>query len=324
MKRLMIMLLIYTLIILGLPLLIVALTRGLPQQPAGGEPIANITTYIAAEDKVVEMDFSTYLKGVVAAEMPASFHAEALRAQAVAARSYILYRREGYLSGGIPDAHHGAHICTDPAHCKAWKSEDELRAAWGKDYDIHMQKIADAVDSTAGIVLTYDGALVNAVFHSTSSGQTESAADVWGSEVDYLVSVASYGDELSPRYASSLTLSAEEYKTKLQSVYPEASFPEGTALVNEILRSPAGGIKKITTGGIELSGTHFRNLFGLQSTNIQFTQSAASITMSVKGNGHGVGMSQYGANYLAGQGKSYIDILKAYYSGVNVQPYTTK
>lgn len=324
MKKLLIMLLIYTLIVLGLPLLIVVLTRGLPKRTADGEPLATITTYVAAEDKVIEMDFSTYLKGVVAAEMPASFHSEALRAQAVAARSYILYRREGYLSDGVPEAHHGAHTCTDPAHCKAWKSEDELRATWGKDYDIHMQKIADAVDSTAGIVLTYNGALVNAVFHSTSSGQTESAADVWGSEVDYLVSVASYGDELSPRYASTLTLSSADYKAKLQSIYPEASFPEGSALVDEILRSPAGGIKKITTGGVELSGTQFRNLYGLQSTNIQFTQSASSITMSVTGNGHGVGMSQYGANYLAGQGKSYIEILKTYYSGVNVQAYAAK
>lgn len=324
MKRLLIMLLIYTLIVLGLPLLIVTLTRQMPRLASNGEPLQTITTYIAAQDKVAEIDFSDYLKGVVAAEMPASFHTEALRAQAIAARSYILHRREGYLRDGVPEAHHGAYTCTDPAHCKAWKSEDELRAAWGADYDVHMQKIAAAVDSTAGIVLTYDGALVNAVFHSTSAGQTESAADVWGGEVDYLVSVASYGDELSPKYASALTLSAAEYKAKLQSVYPEATFPEGAALVDEILRSPAGGIKQITTGGVTLSGTHFRNLYGLQSTNIQFTQSAASITMTVKGNGHGVGMSQYGANYLANQGKSYEEILKTYYSGVAVEPYTAK
>ncbi len=323
MKKLLFLFALYTLIVLGIPLLIVSVTRHTPST-ASAEPIDTITTYVAALDKVLELDFNTYLKGVVAAEMPASFHPEALRAQAIAARSYILRRREGYIRDGIPEAHKGAYACTDSAHCKAWKSEDELRAQWGADYEANMQKIAASVNDTAGIVLTYEGELVNAVFHSTSAGQTESAKDVWGGEVDYLVSVASYGDELSPRYSSSLTLSAEEYKTKLVSVYPEASFAEGEALVGEILRSQAGGIKEITTGGVTLTGTQFRNLYGLRSTNIQFTQSASSITMSVTGNGHGVGMSQYGANYLASQGKTYEEILKTYYTGVTVEPYKKK
>lgn len=323
MKKLLLLLMLYTLIVLGIPLLIVSLMHRTPSA-SGAEPIETITTYVAAQDKVLTLDFNAYLKGVVAAEMPASFHPEALRAQAVAARSYILRRREGYIRDGIPEAHKGAYACTDSAHCKAWKSEDELRAQWGADYDANMQKIAASVDDTVGIVLTYEGELVNAVFHSTSSGQTESAKDVWGGEVDYLVSVASYGDELSPRYASSLTLSAEDYKLKLKEAYPEASFAAGEPLVGEILRSQAGGIKKVTTGGVTLSGTQFRNLYGLRSTNIQFTQSAASITMAVTGNGHGVGMSQYGANYLATQGKTYEEILKTYYSGVSVEPYKKK
>lgn len=323
MKKLAMILFIYTLIVLGLPLLIVSVTHRLPKPISDGEPLQSITTYNASTGEVVEINFSDYLKGVVAAEMPANFHSEALRAQAIAARSFILYRREEYQASGTPESHHGALVCTDSAHCKAWKSEDELHADWGQDYNVHMQKIADAVDGTAGIVLTYNGELVNAVFHSTSAGQTENAADVWGGEVAYLVSVPSYGDELSPRYNSSLTLNADEYKKKLQSVYPEAVFPEGSALVDEILRSPAGGIKQITTGGVTLSGMHFRNLYGLQSTNIQFTQSASAITMEVKGNGHGVGMSQYGANFLANQGKSCEEILKSYYSGVTIGPYAS-
>ncbi len=323
MKKILFLFLIYTLTVLGIPLLIVSLSHRAPATE-NKEPIQTISTYVAATDEVLELDFNTYLKGVVAAEMPASFHPEALRAQAVAARSYILRRMEGYLRDGPPEAHKGAYACTDSAHCNAWKSEDELRAQWGADYETNMQKISTSVDDTAGIVLTYNGEPVNAVFHSTSSGQTENAKDVWGSEVDYLVSVASYGDTLSPRYSSTLTLSAEDYKTKLLAVYPEAHFADGEPLIGEILRSQAGGIKEITSGGITLSGTHFRNLYGLRSTNIQFTQSASSITMSVTGSGHGVGMSQYGANYLASQGKTYEEILKTYYSGVTVGLYAQK
>ncbi len=324
MKKLLGLFLLYTFIVLGVPILLVLLLRAKPEIKKSTEPLDSITTYVAAEDAVQTLDFSEYLKGVVAAEMPASFHTEALRAQAVAARSYVLYRRNGYLRDGIPEAHHGALACTDSAHCKAWKSPDELRNAWGADYEVHMQKIAAAVEDTAGIVLTYDGELVNAVFHSTSSGRTESAKDVWGGDVPYLVSVASYGDELSPRFSSKVSLSAEEYKQKLQSVYPEAQFADGDALVGEILRSAAGGIKEIQTGGVRLTGTQFRNLYGLCSTNIEFTQSANSITMTVTGNGHGVGLSQYGANYLANQGKTYEEILKTYYTGVSVETYKEK
>ncbi len=323
MKRFLFLFMLYTLIILGIPLLSV-LTLRRTQPTAHKEPIATITTYIAAEDKVEDVDFSSYLKGVVAAEMPASFHPEALRAQAIAARSYVLRRYEGYLRDGTPEAHKGALACTDPAHCQAWKSDAALRAQWGEDYDANMQKIAESVDATAGIVLTYEGELVNAVFHSTSSGKTENAKDVWGGDVAYLVSVPSYGDELSPRYASSVTLSAKEYVEKLQSVYPEASLPAGQAPVGEILRSEAGGIKEITTCGLTLSGAQFRSLFGLNSTNIQFTQSDSSVTMSVTGNGHGVGMSQYGANYLAQQGKTHAEILKTYYTGVELTNYKNK
>ena len=322
MKKILLLLMLYTIIILGLPLLITTILHPKPQSTSA-EPIDTITTFVALEDKVVEMDFSTYLKGVVAAEMPASFHTEALRAQAVAARSYTLRKMADYKRDGNPNVHKGADTCTDPNHCKAWISDTELHARWGTDYDANMQKIAASVEDTAGIVMTYEGALVNAVFHSTSSGQTENAKDVWGGDVPYLVSVVSYGDELSPRYSSDLTISAAEYKSKLTAAYPDAHFADGDTLVREILRSQAGGIKELTTGGITLTGNQFRELFGLRSTNIQFTQSSTSITMAVTGNGHGVGMSQYGANYLASQGKTYEEILKTYYSGVNVQPYTS-
>lgn len=293
-----------------------------PTQAAGGEPISSITTYIAAEDKVVEMDFTEYIKGVVAAEMPASFGDEALKAQAVAARSYIVTRMQGYQRDGTPPEHKGAMTCTDPAHCKAWISKDTAYARWGESADTYWKKISDDVEATRGIIMTYGGEPVNAVFHSTSSGQTENSKDVWGGDIPYLKSVASPGDELSPKYESSQQMRVDEFKDKVHTAYPDAAWDEGTPLIGEIERSEAGGISSIVLGGVTLKTTQFRNLFGLASAHVDFEVTDDTITMNVKGNGHGVGMSQYGANYLSSQGMGYVDILKTYYTGVEVGPWT--
>jgi len=179
------------------------------------EPIEKITTCISSTGEVREIDFCEYLKGVVSAEMPASFHEEALKAQAIAARSYILARMQGYMRDGTPDEHNGAMTCDDPAHCKAWTSTEKLKEQWGDSFDFYWDKISSCTEQTKGIVMTYDGALVNAVFHSTSSGFTENAKDVWGGDIPYLASVKSEGDSLSPKYNDSVTLSVDEYKKLL-------------------------------------------------------------------------------------------------------------
>ncbi len=325
MKRFLFISVFYICIILFIPYVIVRFSSAQQKNTASAasEPIEKITTCISSTGEVREIDFCEYLKGVVSAEMPASFHEEALKAQAVAARSYILTRMQGYKRDGTPPEHNGAMTCDDPSHCKAWTSTEKLKEQWGDSFDFYWDKISSCTEQTKGIVMTYDGKLVNAVFHSTSSGFTESAKDVWGGDIPYLVSVKSEGDSLSPKYNDSVTFSIDEYKNKIMQNFPDASF-EGRELIETINRSEAGGITTIVTGGVSIKAAQFRNIFSLRSANIEFSYDENNITMTTKGNGHGVGMSQYGANYLAATGMKYEDILKTYYTGVEVETFEGK
>jgi len=332
MRRLTILTSAFVSLILLVPLLIVSIAPPLGvdrakaeaslahEQPS--EPMPTITTYIASQDEVVEMDFGEYLYGVVAGEMPASFNNEALRAQAVAARSYIFARAKEYEQSGIPEEHKGALTCTDPNHCKAWLSRQDIMDRWGEDWVTNYgSKIEACVNDTAGVIMTYNGEPVNAVFHSTSSGHTENSKDVWGGDVPYLVGVESVGDVISPKYISQNVISIDDFKNTVVSKYPEAAWQTGEPVIANTVRSDAGGIISVTTGGVTIKGTVFRTMFGLKSTNAVFTEQDGQLVIDVKGTGHGVGMSQYGANYLAGEGMGYVDILKTYYTGVDVGVY---
>ena len=257
------------------------------------------------------------LKCVVAAEMPADFEEEALKAQAVAARTYLYSHIAEKDKGNIAESHNGAVICTDSTHCQAYISEDKRRESWGAGADENWNKISTAVDETTGQIMTYNDEIISAVFHSTSSGMTESAVDVWGADVPYLQSVASTGDKESPKYHSELTLSEQEFKNIAEEKIDGVDWNNG--LVSNINRSNAGGIVTLDVGGVNIKGTEFRNIFSLRSANVEISQENGNIKMSVKGFGHGVGMSQYGADYLARQGKTYKEILKTYYTGVEIE-----
>ncbi|MBR4173091.1 MAG: stage II sporulation protein D [Clostridia bacterium] len=281
------------------------------------ESAKTVSVYIAKEDKVVDMNEEQYLKEVVAAEMPASFELEALKAQAVAARSYLKARQNAYKISGTPAEHKGAEMCTDPTHCKAWLSEQDRRESWGNDADRNWDKISRAVEETANEVITYNGEVISAVFHSTSSGKTESSKDVWGGDRPYLVSVESYGDTLSPKYKSEKEITLSEFKKIASENIEGVDFSKG--IIGDIARSDAGGILTIEIGGVATKGTVFRKIYDLRSTNVTVTVSNEKVKFDVKGFGHGVGMSQYGANYLASQGKNYKEILKTYYTGVEIE-----
>ena len=273
-----------------------------------------INVYIAGEDRVEKMNVSQYLKEVTAAEMPADFHIEALKAQAVAARTYLRYKIK---KGNYPPEHKGAPICTDYHHCKAWLSEKERKNAWQADKRAqYWDKISKAVDETEGKIMMYDGEPINAVFHSTSSGMTENAKDVWGGDVAYLVSVDSRGDELSPKFSSEFSCSADEYKKRIFEKIPSAD--DKCEPFSDIQRSTAGGIIQMKVYGVQIKGTEFRSIFDLCSTNVQINSDGSEIKMTVKGNGHGVGMSQYGADYFAREGMTYKDILEKYYTGATL------
>ena len=297
-----------------IPCLIVTRFCDIYTLPSQGEPYDTISVYIKNEDKVCNMDMSQYLKEVVAAEMPAEFEKEALKAQATAARTYLVNRKR---NGNSDDVHKGADICTDSTHCKAWVSEEERKKIWGDDKkDEYWNKISEAVEETAGVMIYYSDNPISAVFHSTSSGITENASDVWGGDVPYLVSVESKGEENSPRYTSEIVLSEGEFKSIAEKNIDNLNWDKG--VVSDIKRSEAGGIKTMKIGGAEISGRDFRTMYNLRSTNAEISFKDGNVILSVKGFGHGVGMSQYGANYLASQGYGYEDILKKYYTGVEV------
>lgn len=263
---------------------------------------------------IIEMSLLEYLFGVVCAEMPASFHEEALKAQAVAARTYTISK----MNKNIPE-HKSADVCDDINHCKAYISENELidkyGESWTKEY---YPKIKDAVLKTDGIIATYSGEPINAVFHSTSSGMTENSKDVWSGDVPYLVSVVSEGEEESPRFSDSVKFSKDEFINRITKSGKNPTFSSDCSnWIGEITKNESGSIKNIKIGGVDFKGTEIRELLGLRSTNFEIII-GENITVSTKGNGHGVGMSQYGANYMAKHGYTYEQILKKYYTGVNI------
>lgn len=265
--------------------------------------------------KVMQVNLEEYLVGVVAAEMPAAFETEALKAQAVAARTFIVKKVADH---NAPEQHAGAAVCTDSTHCKAWLSKDDLKKTYGKNFDEYYSKVAQAVLATQGEIVVYQGQPITAVFHSMSGGRTENAKDVWGGDVPYLVSVDSPGDILSPKYETTADFTLEEFKEKILAAKPDAVVDSYND-IGDIVRSEAGGVKTIIIGGQEFTGAEMRTMFGLRSANFSLSQVGENLRFTVHGYGHGVGMSQYGANYFAQMGRSYKEILKIYYQGTDLQ-----
>lgn len=256
--------------------------------------------------KIYEYNLEEYLVGVVSAEMPASYETEALKAQAVAARSYILSRSKS----GNPD-HKGADVCTDSTHCKAYLSESAAKEKWGDGWaDKYLKKIKSAVYDTKGEYVAYNGEAAVACFSAVSSGKTENAADVWGSETPYLKSVDSPGDLTYENFTDSVTVPKTEFLEKLGI---------SSASVGAITHTEGGSVKNISIGGKDFSGTQIRSIFGLNSANFELLINDAEAVFTTKGKGHGVGMSQYGANQMAKDGEKYTEILFHYYSNVTIE-----
>ncbi len=278
------------------------------------EDMEMISVYIHTKDTVEEMNLSQYLKEVVAAEMPASFSEEALKAQAIAARTYLYSKKQK-----APDSpeHKGAVVCTDHTHCKAWMSQRDRMIRWEEgEANSNWEKISKAVDETSGEIITYKGEPISAVFHSTSSGMTENAGDVWSKNVPYLVSVQSKGDLKSPKYSGEFSCTVDEFKALAESNIDNTDWSGG--LYSDIVRSDAGGIISIKVGGVEIKGTKFRSIFSLKSTNAEIKEKDNKVFITTKGYGHGVGMSQYGAEFMAQSGSGYKDILGYYYTGTEI------
>ncbi len=287
-----------------------------PESSAAPEPTAAAPAQerirVLLADGAAELDMQDYLLGVLAAEMPASFHMEALKAQAVAARTYALYC-------AAAGKHGEADVCADPRCCQAWQDEAALREKWGGDYEANAQKLRRAVAETAGQHLCYEGQPVFAAFHSSSAGATEDCGQVWNPR-PYLVSVPSpESAETVPGYVSELICAPLDFRDVLLSAYPQADFsgPEED-WIGPLARDESGRVASLVLGGVEIRGTALRALFSLRSTAFTLDYADGRFVFTVTGSGHGVGMSQYGANVLAQQGADYAEILAHYYPGTQL------
>ncbi|MBO4941549.1 MAG: stage II sporulation protein D [Clostridia bacterium] len=277
-----------------------------------GEISDTITTLNVKTSATEKIPMETYLVGVLAAEMPASYEEEALKAQAVAARSYIISK----MGGGNPD-HPEAQVCTDPNHCKGWLSEEDAKSKWKTaDKNKYWKKLTNAVKATNGEYMTYNAEVVEAFFFASSGGKTENSEDVWSSSRPYLRSVESYGEALSKNNVSTVTFTRSQFAEKLN---PHLSQPLDLSKppsISEPQRTEGGSVSTINIAGKTFKGTELRSIFGLKSANFTVSATDATVTFTVKGYGHGVGMSQTGANYMAKEGHTYKEILSHYYTDI--------
>ena len=303
MKRFFIVMLYTGIIIFIVPLLVVYIMGNKIDNSAKDTGL--IKVYFSDEGVTKEINTADYLAGVVAAEVMPEFENEALKAQAVAARTYMNY--QSYSKKEHPD---GAVVCTDYKHCQAWKDINSV------DEDFKKRVISTVTD-TGDEMITYKNKVINAMFFSTSSGKTENAYDVWGEDFPYLISVESPNEENAPNFKSEKIITAADAKKKISEQIKNADLSK--PMFENIIRSDAGGIISLDIYGVNVNGTTLRSIFELRSTNAQIREAGDNIVFDVTGNGHGVGMSQFGANAMAKNGSSYKEILEHYYCGCKIK-----
>ncbi len=271
-----------------------SIQENIQQESPSSVTTQQITIY-RSNGTVITLSLEEYLIGVVGSEMPASFNIEALKSQAIAARTYALNKINNN------------QTVTDTTKDQVYKDNNQLKSLWGEGYDKYYQKVKQAVSETEGLVLTYDNKLISAVYHSTSNGFTENAEDVWGNSVPYLKAVSSTYDKNASSYLRQSTFN-----------YSDIDILNLDSYIN-IVRDSSGNVIQITVDNNVYTGVEFRNLLGLRSTDFDIIINNNTIEITTKGYGHGVGMSQYGANGMANNGYNYNQILKHYYTGVAIE-----
>ncbi|MCD7800997.1 MAG: stage II sporulation protein D [Ruminococcus sp.] len=275
--------------------------------------VLDSTTY-----EVIDVSAKDYVIGSVCAEMPALFEVEALKAQAVASYTYAI-RLKDIQKTTPSDELHGADFSNDSTKYQAFLTNSQIKEYYGSNYDEYYEKVSSAVEEVLGQVIVYSDELIVPVFHSISSGVTEDAQNVWGYSVPYLVSVDSSQDVSANDFEEVTTFTPTEIKSKFTETYSDITFSSDcTSWISIQSTSEAGTVISVNVGSKTISGQEFRNVLGLRSSVFEVSYNGDTFDISTKGYGHDVGMSQYGANQLALEGYSYIDILKYYYSGVEV------
>ncbi|PLS17750.1 stage II sporulation protein D [Bacillus sp. M6-12] len=280
-------------------------------EPAAGLPASSVevSVYRSAKKQIQKLPLETYVAGVVSAEMPADFEIEALKAQALTARTYIVNQLTHKDGVALPE---GADV-TDTEMHQVFNSEKELKKVWGSDYSWKIKKIHQAVAETAGQIITYDGTPITATFFSTSNGYTENSEAYWEHAYPYLTSVSSPWDKNSPKFYDKKVISIREFEAKLG---VKLSNSETVGTITE--RTPGKRVGTVKINGKKWSGKEIREALGLKSADFDWERKGDQIVISTKGFGHGVGMSQYGANGMAKEGRTYQEIVKHYYKGVEV------
>lgn len=273
--------------------------------------VSTIKLLLTESNQVVELSLDDYLKGVLIGEVPITYELEALKAQAVVARTYTMYK----LKNAINKHAYGADMCDDINCCQAYKTKEYALASWDdEDENLKWAKLEEAVNSTKDEIIVYNDELINAFFHAHSGGTTENVKYLWSkNEIPYLVSVA--GNE-GYVYQDTKTFTKSELVDLLKNEAPSVSGEINFEIKDY---TGSGRVNNIVVNGINMDGAHLRALIGIKSTNFRIEQSGDSITFYTVGYGHGIGMSQEGANQMALEGKNYIDIIKHYYTGVEMK-----
>lgn len=272
-----------------------------------------ITVFLSSQNQNVEMDMFEYICGSVAAEMPLAYHEEALKAQAVTCYTNALRLKLN------TEKTNNADISDNTAIHQGYINEAERRAKWGNDFEKYESKLKNVVNSVKNQAIYYNDRLIVAAFFAISCGKTENSGNLWSESVPYLTSVESQGDCLSPQYATSVSFSLDEFVSKMKSANAEFSIESLANAVTIKETSPTGTVLKAEINGNSYTGEEIRSIFSLRSPVFTVNSTDSAITFNVLGYGHGIGMSQYGADYFARQGYTYKDILMHYYTGVVVK-----
>jgi len=284
--------------------------------PPGIRVDNSMTIQMLSGGETLDLPMELYLIGVVSAEMPASFELEALKAQVVAARTNALYNEHVKPKSNHPDV----PVCADFACCMAYSNDERLRERWGDDYVKNIAGIITAVTETDGIYMSYDGEPIFAAFHSSSAGKTETSGNVWVTDLPYLQSVDSpETSEYVPDFIFSTTIPRTRFVETINDTYPDVVLGDDEmSWITDITYTDSGRVSELTIGGQQIMGTALRSMFSLRSTSLTFEWVDDGIVITTTGFGHGVGLSQYGANVMAANGKDYTEILLTYYTGITL------
>lgn len=279
------------------------------QETENQKPSKQTVTLLETSGTVTEIELQEYVLNVILKEMPASFESEALKAQAVVARTYAVKRNEGN------PKHPESNLCTNPQCCQGYCTVEEYLNQGG-DID-NVEKIRSAVEDTVDEVITYQGTLIDATYFSCSGGLTEDAQAVWGKDVPYLQSVESPGEENAAHYTDTVSIPFDDF----QFLLGQRLNDEPDLWIKSVSYTQGKGVDQITLGDVTYTGTDFRRKLGLRSTAFEISIANNTVIIKTKGYGHRVGMSQYGANVMAAEGHNYREILMHYYTGTEIATY---